>query len=365
MPDEAGGSVSSRSDEPVANGAKKDVAAEGVDRHDSRSRTAQRNLLRRWGITENLDEIPTEEFSRDPLVIGNHVLPCAVLSNRMRVLSQRGVTGALGGKRGGSHWRRAKTFGEDEYLPVFLSAANLSAYISPELRVALSKPVIYRPKRGGALGYGIPAELLPGVCEVYLKARKADRLTDAQKPIADAAEALISGLAKVGIIALVDEATGYQEVRERTELQRILAAYITDDLLPWTRRFPSEFYKELFRLRGWQWNPMSVKRPKRVGKDTVYIVYDRLPRGVLEELREKNPEVRPGYRKWRHHQFLTEDIGNPHLERTVAAATAVMRLSNTWAGFKRRLEVALPMPDRTLPIPGMEWAGEEDEEEGD
>jgi hypothetical protein len=321
--------------------------------------------LKRWGKGEATDDIPREKYSRNPVVIGDHVLPCAVLSTGMRVLSQRGVTASLGGKRGGSHWRRAKTFGEDEYLPVFLSANNLAPHISPELKLALSKPVVYRPKHGGALGLGMPAELLPSVCEVYLKARKAGALTSAQKDIAEAAEVLISGLAKLGIIALVDEASGYQEVRERTELQRILSAYIRDELLPWTQRFPSEFYKELFRLRGWQWNPMSVKRPKRVGKDTVYIVYDRLPHGVLDELRAKNPEVRPGYRRWRHHQLLTEDIGNPHLERIVAAATAIMRLSKTWVGFKRRLEVALPMPNKTLPIPGMEWAGEEDEEEGD
>ena len=311
------------------------------------------------------EEIPTEEYVRDPVIIAGHVLPCCVLSNEMRVLSQRGVTATLGGKRGGSHWRRARTFAEGEYLPVFLSAGNLAPFISPELRHSLSRPVRSRTKQGGAIGYGMPADLLPAVCDVYLKAHMAGRLTEKQKPIAEAARILIGGLAKTGIIAMVDEASGYQEVRQRLALQRILAAYISPDLMPYVSRFPSQFYEHLFRLRKWQWNPMSVKRPRRVGKDTVYIVYDRLPRGVLEELRRRNPEVKPGYRRHKHYQFLTEDIGDPALERVVGGATALMAISKTWEVFKRRLEVALPMPDKTLPIPGMEWAGREDSEEED
>lgn len=298
--------------------------------------------MARWNPSDEDASIP-REVCTGILRIGEYILPCAVLSNGQRVLSERGVTKALGGKRGGAHWRRLKESPGAEYRPVFLSANNLAPYTSESLRVALSQPVEYRSKHGRG-GNGVLAGLLPEICDVLLKAREDGALVRGQEHIAAAAEVLVRGLAQVGIIALVDEATGYQEIRERDELQRILEAYISKELLPWTLRFPSEFYKELFRLRAWDWNPMSTKRPKRVGKDTEYIVYDRLPPGVKEELRAKNPNIRPGYRRHKHFQFLTTDIGNPHLERLVAVATALMRVSSSWGRFTRLLERAAPIP---------------------
>jgi len=226
---------------------------------------------------------------------------------------------------------------------VFLSAHNLAPYISPSLRVAFSRPLVYRRRTGGH-GNGIPAVLLPEVCKVYLDARRAGALLPSQMQIAAAAEVLIASLAQVGINALVDEATGYQEVRERDELRRILEAYVSKELLGWTLRFPPEFYKELFRLRDWKWVEGSTKRPKRVGKDTDYIIYDRLPPGVKDKLKEENPKLRAGYRRYKNFQFLTADIGNPHLERLIIATTVLMRASDTWAKFKKLLEKAIPTP---------------------
>jgi P63C domain len=94
-----------------------------------------------------------------------------------------------------------------------------------------------------------------------LDARDADKLTEHQKPIASACDFLIRGLAHIGIIALVDEATGYQEVRDRLALQAILDAYLRKELAAWAKRFPDEFYKQMFRLKGWQWKGMSINRP--------------------------------------------------------------------------------------------------------
>jgi len=91
------------------------------------------------------------------------------------------------------------------------------------------------------------------------------------------------GFARVGIIALVDQATGYQEVRDRNELRRILEAYIEPELLPYTKKFPDEYYKQLFRLQGRLYSPLSVKSPKLLCPD---LIYDRLPPGVKEELQK-------------------------------------------------------------------------------
>ena len=96
-----------------------------------------------------------------------------------------------------------------------------------------------------------------------------------QEHIGASADILMRGLAHVGIIALVDEATGYQVVREREELHHILEAYINQELLPWSKTFPDGYYQELFRLRGWEYSPPSVKRPQMVGRPAGY-------RGLLQ-----------------------------------------------------------------------------------
>ena len=97
---------------------------------------------------------------------------------------------------------------------------------------------------------------------------------------------------------------------------------------------------------------MSAKRPKYVGKLTNQIVYDKLPKGVLEVLRKKNPVVTPsGNRRYKHHQLLTEDVGNPHLERHLATVTALMRISSSWREFERYLARAFPEPGGQEELP--------------
>jgi hypothetical protein len=280
-----------------------------------------------------------------PLHIGDIEISAAVLDDdeRTRVLSERETVRALGGRRGGSHWLRRKGRGEGADLPVFASAQNLQPFVSNELKEKLRNRIEYHTGRGGRPAFGVRADVLPEICDVWLKARDADALHPTQVHIAKQAEILMRGLAHVGIIALVDEATGYQEERNRTELQAILEAYIAEEFRGWTKQFPDEFYKEMFRLYGWSYSPLSVKRPGYVGKLTNKLVYEKLPPGVLNELRKKNP-VNPSTkrRSRKHHQFLTEDIGNPHLRSHLAAVVALMRAAPNLAAFNRMFARAFP-----------------------
>jgi hypothetical protein len=116
-----------------------------------------------------------------------------------------------------------------------------------------------------------------------------------------------------GIIALIDEVTGYQEIRDREALQQILDKYLRKEYAAWAKRFPDDFYREMFRLRGWQWRGMKVNRPSVVGRYTKDLVYSRLAPGIPEELERHNPKDDKGNRKSKHHQWLTEDIGHPAL----------------------------------------------------
>lgn len=101
---------------------------------------------------------------------------------------------------------------------------------------------------------------------------------------------LIRSLAKVGIIALVDEATGYQAVRARDELQRLLEQYVSEDFRPWVRVFPDAFFEEIYRLYGWDYKPGQTKHPAYVGRMISEYIYDRLPEGVTDGFRRVNPK---------------------------------------------------------------------------
>ncbi len=266
-----------------------------------------------------------------PLRIGSIAIPCFVLENGQRVISQNGMLSAIDIIKGGRN-RSGVLLGQ------FFAAKTLSPFISNILSEVINSPIRFRSPTG--LAYGYEATVLTDICQAILEARKAGALRKTQLRIADRAEILLSGFARVGIIALVDEATGYQEERDKEELHRILEAYISKELLPWAKRFPPEFYQEMFRLRNWPYSPL--KGPRLVGKLTNQIVYDKLPPGVLDELKRKNPVIYNGWRKYKHHQFLTDNIGHPHLEKHIVAVTTLMRVASSWREFERMMEKAFP-----------------------
>ncbi len=278
------------------------------------------------------------------LKIGEIILPCAVLEDGTRVLSERGVGAALGtGSGGGSS-------GSAQRLPRFLQGNALNPFISAELRAQIEKPIQFSGsglKRGNA----VPATLLPQICAVWLDAWHAGVLPKSQEAFARQADVLMRGFAHVGIVALVDEATGYQEVRAKDELNKILAKYIAKELLPWAKRFPDEFYQQIFRLHGWPYDPASVKRPSVVGHMTNELIYEQLPPGVLEELKTKNPKNERGIRSHKHHQFLTDDIGNPHLEKQIVAVTTLMRAAPNKGAFMRSFRRAFPRAGQQEELP--------------
>ena len=245
------------------------------------------------------------------------------------MLTVSGMSDGLSMARGGSEVPGLNRF------ELFIARDRLRPYVSEKVRAQVSDPIVFMTPTGSK-AYGYDAQVLVDLCEAILAARQAGKLQKQQEGIAQRAEILIRGLARVGIVALVDEATGYQEIRDRAALRNILEAYIAKEWLPWTQRFPLEFYQELYRLHGWKLDPAGKSKPGYVGKLTNALVYDRLPTGVAEELRAQNP-IHPltGRRRFKHHQFLTEDIGNPHLEKHVSKVIGLMQAAENWREFKR------------------------------
>ena len=258
------------------------------------------------------------------LKIGDTELDVSVLDNGDRVITHSAVFRALG--------REPRGNSRIDQIPAFMDAKNLQSLISSDLQ-CLIKRVPYLDKNGKEKE-GYKADILPLVADLYLKARDKEVLTANQHDTAKKAEMLIRSLARVGITALVDEATGYQYERERDELQKILKAYISEELLKWEKRFPDDFYKEIFRLNGWDFTVSGIKkRPGVIGKWTNTLIYNELPAGVLQELKENTPKHA------RYHQRLTPDIGQPNLMAQIYKVIGIMQSSDNmqemWERFKK------------------------------
>jgi hypothetical protein len=277
------------------------------------------------------------------------VIPCAVLEDGTRVLTQTEFVKSIG--RTGSV-KRGEVYLPDRQtsVPVFLSANNLQPFITKDL-IDSAKPIPFRTLRN-LRGVGYRAEFLPEVCNVFLDAKDAKALRHSQLHIAERCRLLIRAYATVGIIALVDEATGYQAARARNALEQILAKYLSDHKLKWAKTFPDEFYVEMFKLRGWEYKDLGYRfRPGVVGKYTNDIVYDRLAPGVLEKLQQLNPKNENGYRSAKHHQWLTEDHGVPELKSHLSGVLALMKASSSWRNFMRLLARAYPKPGSQMELP--------------
>jgi hypothetical protein len=295
---------------------------------------------------------PIKATHEGELRIGDVSIPCAVLEDGTRVISQRGFARAIGASTPMAIGRRGA--GE---LPVLLTAGNLRPFINNDLAES-AKPIEYVAVRGGRSAYGIAASAIPKICEVWLKARDAGELRHNQLHLAVAADILIRGLAGVAMTALVDEATGYQVIRDKHALQAILDAYLRKELAAWAKRFPDEFYQQMFRLRDWEWKGMKVNRPSVVGHYTKDLVYERLAPNILKELETRNPKDARGRRPSKHHMWLTDDIGVPALAQHLWALIGLMRVcaNGEWDRFYMMVEKAFPKKGETslLPFPDPE-----------
>jgi hypothetical protein len=234
-----------------------------------------------------------------------------------------------------------------------LYAANIKPFIPDDLMTPLMSPMRYKMLSGGN-ALGIDGMLVPRICEVLLDAHKKGKLRQRQQYLVDTAEILMRGFARVGIIALIDEATGYQEVRDRLALQAILDQYLRKEFAKWAKQLPLEFYQGIFRLRGWQWRGMKVNRPQIVAHYTTDLVYARLAPGLVKELGVRNPMINRGYRKHKNYQYLTEDIGLPALSQHLYAVNGLMRAAKTWDEFMDLMNKAHPRRGDTLELPFFE-----------
>ena len=278
-----------------------------------------------------------------PLEINGIRIACFVLGDETRVITQGGMLRAFG-RYPSPNTRR----GGLAKLPAFLSAKNLSKFIPGDFGVS-TNPIQFEVHPNVPLALGFDARLLPTLCGIYLRARRANVLRANQSHIAERSEILMEGMAQVGIIALIDEATGYERVREERALANILQLFIAQHEYPWTKTFPDELFEHVYRLRGW-FMKQKHNYTQEMGNIINDLVYDRLAPGVLEELQRLNPKLQAGYRRSKHHQYLTRNHGYIQLQSHLASVIALMKTYNDgeWNAFKRGLDKAYPKLDTNL-----------------
>ncbi|MEN8392375.1 P63C domain-containing protein [Acinetobacter indicus] len=267
------------------------------------------------------------------LKLGNISVPCHVLDGEVRVISGRGLQNSLG-------------FSKDSSGLALQSVVHskLRQFMTQETIDKLETPIQFvRVGSGGSQPEtnGYDATILIDICDAFMQANRVENLlTDIQKNYAIQAEIIIRSVAKVGIIALVDEATGYQAAREKNALAKILESFVAKELQPWLKTFPDEYYKQIFRLYGLEYPPKKNNfRPGFIGRLTNEVVYERLAPELLPELKKEANKLN---KKARLHQFLTSDIGHPKLREHLASLVTLMKLSSSPEDFKQKVDMIHP-----------------------
>lgn len=309
---------------------------------EQRSEIAKKAAAARWGA-----DLPVA-VSEGVLEVAGLSFPCAVLSDGSRVLTEAAFMETMGIYRSGAlSVRRGEASAR---IPLSLAFKNLKPYVERHLGDVHRDSFAYIAKNGQINKGAVRAETIPKICEVWIDADRDNVLGKRQKLIAARADLLLRGLAHTGIVALVDEATGYQELRARDALARYLEQYVAKELRQWVRTFPRSFFEELCRLKGIPL-PENMRLPKYFGLILNDLVYDRLAPGIRKELDEKNPREN-GRRRNKHHQWLTEDVGNPRLLHHLGLLEGIGKAfeDGDWEGYKNAINRRLPKPHSSLPL---------------
>lgn len=263
-------------------------------------------------------------------------LPCVVLDDGRRIIAQTSVFKAFDRPQRGLRSEEARQLA----IPSFLDAKNLRPFLTDEIQSQITLINYITDK--GVMATGYSAETIPIVCDIYLSAKKEGILTVSQGQIAELSEALIKSLSRVGIIGLVDEATGYQQIRPRDALEAYLNKVLSKELAVWCKRFPDQYYSNIYKIRGWPEFSTSKNKFSCVGNYTNDLIYSRIGKDVLEELKSRTPDTN----KAKLHQWLTLDIGHPLLSKHMSEIIMLQKLAIAqgygWKRFIDMVDLVLP-----------------------
>jgi hypothetical protein len=285
------------------------------------------------------------------LNVGDAEIPCYVLRNGVRVFNLKGVVASLIGTSWGPL---------GEYLQVKALHPYLPEDFIPDRKGAI--PALFKFDTGsegiGKYALGVNVEKFMDLCGAYSAAlqdhasgQSEVRLTERQMEIAIRANLFLRVSAKTGIIALVDEATGYQFDRSIDALQLELKLFREDEMRKWEKTFPDQLWVEFGRLT--KWKGTLHQRPKYWGKLVMELVYGYLDPDVAKWLKKNTPQLIGGQN---YHRWITEQYGlkmlMEHLWTVVGMAAACenmgelrRRMAERFGRIPLQLTMYLPRED--------------------
>jgi hypothetical protein len=301
---------------------------------EERREIARQAALARWHVADG--EMP-EALREGSLPLGDVMLDCYTLKDRRRVFHKRGLAKTLG----------MKSAGGNVFLRTFFNTKGIGSLVTEKLREKLANPIEFKTLRGD-LAHGYEATTLIDICEVIMEAKKHAKLTIRQHFLTVQAEIILRASAKIGIIALFDEATGFIKDKRKEEYRELFKIFIREDCREYEREFPNQFPDMIYRLYNLKRNPIHKNRhPQFFAKFTRKYIYAPLVNSngaILELLDEKNPIVyKSGGRKYKLFQFLN-DLGLPALRAQIWQVIGIGNGTRTKEGFQKAFGIAFPQP---------------------
>jgi len=274
--------------------------------------------------TETIPETPHTPIARwqGILPIGEAELPCYVLDDGRHVVSRTGATSLLTERKGGGN------------LEQYIQVQALQPYLSVDITERMIEFVM--PEIVNKTVKGISADDFLDICKAYVKARDGGALkTESQIRIAIQSGMFLSACAKVGLIALIDEVTGYQYERPVDDLTIKLKLYLQEEIREWEKTFPDDLWMEFGRLTHWQGSLHS--RPKYWGKLVIELIYEYLEPEVIDWLRKNKPPPRQSGIAW--HQHYNENYGLRKLTQHIWMVIGVSKTCFTMYELREKMAI--------------------------
>ena len=238
-----------------------------------------------------------------------------------------------------------------------MSRKGIRSEIDQELHEKIENPILFNYLRSDP-NHAYEADVLVEVCKAINRAHEAGSLTKTQETLYRQANVILNAFAKIGVVALIDEATGYQTERSPDALRLLVQQYLEDEKREWQKEFPDEYYQELNRIYGSKSTAIRksgaivLNKPQHFAKFTRSYVYEPLENGaVLEELDKLNPYIdSKGTRKDRFHQHLSKDYGIEKLRLQVREVITLLKISDTVNEFKKLFKKRFPRKDDQIDL---------------
>ena len=256
-----------------------------------------------------------------PGTLADSGIECYVLDDGRRIISRTGATTFLTDRKGGGN------------LESYTRVQSVAPYMPPNLTGEMVEfsltGVVNKTVKG------MEAETFVEICRAYVSAWQAGNLdeSEAQKAIAARAAMFLGACAKVGLIALIDEATGYQYDRPVDALQFKLRLFLADEVRKWEKTFPDQLWEQFGRLTNWKGT--IHQRPKYWGKLVMKLIYEYLDPDVAQWLRDNAPKPLKGQN---YHLWMTEQYGLKKLIEHIWKVIGVASTCETMAELETKME---------------------------